>query len=117
MEMSEIFMANELAEIQLFMAIIKAGNLSATRPGNELFAGGNEQDLSSLESRLGVDLVTRTSRSFEPTEEGSLFYERCQRNVADIAKVEAEASSRTGSVKRKLRVAAPNELGRRLIAP
>jgi DNA-binding transcriptional LysR family regulator len=61
--------------------------------------------------------VTRTSRSFELTEEGSLFYERCQRIATDIAEAEAEASSKTGTVKGRLRLGAPNEIGRRLIAP
>ena len=69
--------------------------------------------LSSLESRLGVHLVTRTSRSFELTEEGSLFYERCQRIATDIAEAEAEASSKTGTVKGRLRLGAPNEIGQR----
>jgi DNA-binding transcriptional LysR family regulator len=73
--------------------------------------------LGALESRLGVRLVTRTSRSFELTEEGRLFYERCARIVADIAEAEAEASSKGDAVKGMLRVGAPMELGRRLIAP
>src|ERR1700678_1142488 len=47
--------------------------------------------LTALESRLGVRLVTRTSRSFKLTEEGQLFYDRCARIVADIADAEAEA--------------------------
>ena len=67
--------------------------------------------------RLGVRLVTRTSRSFELTEKGSLFYDRCQKIIADIAEAEAEASSKLGAVKGKLRIGAPNELGRRLVAP
>jgi DNA-binding transcriptional LysR family regulator len=71
--------------------------------------------LTTLESRLGVRLVTRTSRSFELTEEGQLFYERCVRIVADIA--EAEASSKGATVKGILRLGAPMEIGRRLVAP
>lgn len=110
-------MANEVAELQLFVEIIKAGNLSAAARALNSSPAAMSRALSSLESRLGVRLVTRTSRSFELTEEGSLFYERCQRIVADIAEAEAEASSKTGSVKGKLRVGAPNELGRRLVAP
>jgi DNA-binding transcriptional LysR family regulator len=73
--------------------------------------------LTTLESRLGVRLVTRTSRSFELTEEGQLFYERCVRIVADIADAEAEASSKGATVKGILRLGAPMEIGRRLVAP
>jgi DNA-binding transcriptional LysR family regulator len=109
--------ADEVGEIQLFVEIIKAGNLSAAARALNFSPAAMSRGLSALESRLGVRLVTRTSRAFTLTEEGALFYERCQRIVADIAEAEAEASSKRGSVKGKLRVGAPNELGRRLIAP
>jgi DNA-binding transcriptional LysR family regulator len=46
-----------------------------------------------------------------------LFYERCERIVEEIAEAEAEASSQGKSVKGKLRIGAPIEIGRRLIAP
>ena len=73
--------------------------------------------LTTLESRLGVRLVTRTSRSLELTEEGQLFYERCARIVADIADAEAEASSKGATIKGMVRIGGPMELGRRLVAP
>jgi DNA-binding transcriptional LysR family regulator len=110
-------MANDVADIQLFVEIIRAGNLSAAARALNSSPAAMSRALSALESRLGVRLVTRTSRSFELTEEGAQFYERCQKIVAEIAEAEAEASSRTGSVKGKLRIGAPNELGRRLVAP
>lgn len=109
--------ASELDEIQLFVEIIKAGNLSAAARKLNSSPAAMSRALGTLESRLGVRLVTRTSRAFALTEEGSLFYERCQKIVADIAEAEAEASSKRGSVKGKLRIGAPNELGRRLVAP
>jgi DNA-binding transcriptional LysR family regulator len=110
-------MASDVSEIQLFVEIIRAGNLSAAARTLNSSPAAMSRALSSLESRLGVRLVTRTSRSFELTEEGSLFYDRCQKIIADIAEAEAEASSKLGAVKGKLRIGAPNELGRRLVAP
>jgi DNA-binding transcriptional LysR family regulator len=110
-------MASDVAEIQLFVEIIKAGNLSAAARALNSSPAAMSRALSSLESRLGARLVTRTSRSFELTEEGSLFYDRCQKIVADIAEAEAEASSKLSAVKGKLRIGALNELGRRLVAP
>jgi DNA-binding transcriptional LysR family regulator len=110
-------MADEVAELQLFVEIVKAGNLSAAARALNSSPAAMSRGLSSLESRLGVRLVTRTSRSFELTEEGHLFYERCERIVADIAEAEAEASSQGKTVKGKLRIGAPMGLGRRLIAP
>lgn len=110
-------MADEVAELQLFVQIVKAGNLSAAARALNSSPAAMSRGLSALESRLGVRLVTRTSRSFELTEEGQLFYERCAQIVTDVAEAEAEASSKGAAVKGMLRVGAPMELGRRLIAP
>ena len=110
-------MADEVAELQLFVEIVRAGNLSAAARALNSSPAAMSRGLTALESRLGVRLVTRTSRSFELTEEGQLFYERCTRIVADIADAEAEASSKGSTVRGKLRIGAPMELGRRLIAP
>ena len=110
-------MADEVAELQLFVEIVKAGNLSAAARALNSSPAAMSRGLSALESRLGVRLVTRTSRTFELTEEGHLFYERCERIVADIAEAEAEVSSQGKAVKGKLRLGAPVGIGRRLVAP
>jgi DNA-binding transcriptional LysR family regulator len=110
-------MADEVAELQLFVDIVRAGNLSAAARALNSSPAAMSRGLMALESRLGVRLVTRTSRSFELTEEGQLFYERCARIVADIADAESEASSKGTTVKGMLRIGAPMELGRRLVAP
>ena len=109
--------ADEVAELQLFVEIVKAGNLSAAARALNSSPAAMSRGLRNLESRLGVRLVTRTSRSFELTEEGRLFYERCTRIVSDIAEAEAEASSKGSTVRGILRIGAPMELGRRVIAP
>jgi DNA-binding transcriptional LysR family regulator len=108
---------DEIAALQLFVEIIKAGNLSAAARALNSSPAAMSRGLSALESRLGVRLVTRTSRSFELTEEGQIFYDRCLKIVIDIADAEAEVSSQWGTVKGKLRIGAPMELGRRLIGP
>jgi DNA-binding transcriptional LysR family regulator len=109
--------ADEVAELQLFVEIVKAGNLSAAARALNSSPAAMSRGLTALESRLGVRLVTRTSRSFELTEEGRLFYDRCARIVSEIAEAEAEASSKGATVRGLLRIGAPMELGRRLIAP
>jgi DNA-binding transcriptional LysR family regulator len=109
--------ADEVAGLQLFVQIVHAGNLSKAARALNSSPAAMSRGLRALESRLGVRLVTRTSRSFELTEEGQLFYERCARIVADIVEAEAEASAKGGAVTGMLRVGAPMELGRRLIAP
>jgi DNA-binding transcriptional LysR family regulator len=110
-------MADEVAELQLFVEIVKAGNLSAAARALNSSPAAMSRGLTALESRLGVRLVTRTSRIFELTAEGHQFYERCERIVAEIAEAEAEASSQGKTIKGKLRIGAPMGIGRRLVAP
>ena len=78
--------------------IVKADNLSGAARALNSSPAAMSRGLTALESRLGVRLVTRTSRSFELTEEVQLFYERCARIVADIADAEAEASSKGATI-------------------
>lgn len=110
-------MADEVSELMLFVKIVQAGNLSAAARALNASPAAMSRTLSALESRLGVRLVTRTSRTFQLTEEGSRFYERCQWIVEDIAAAEAEASAKTGTVRGTLHVGAPSEIGRRMVAP
>src|SRR6202789_2126466 len=110
-------MADEGAGVQLFVELLKAGNLSAAARALSSSPAAMSRGLTALESRLGVRLVTLTSRTFELTAEGHQFYERCERIVAEIAEAEAEASSQGKTVKGRLRIGAPMEIGRRLIAP
>ena len=110
-------LADEITELRLFAAIVQAGNLSAASRALNASTAAMSRGLSNLESRLGVRLVTRTTRSFELTEEGRAFYERCERIIVDIDEAEAEASSKGNSVRGNLRIGAPMEIGRRLIGP
>jgi DNA-binding transcriptional LysR family regulator len=117
MDFKDPFVADEITELRLFVAIVQAGNLSAASRALNSSTAAMSRGLSSLESRLGVRLVTRTSRTFSLTDEGQAFYERCERIITDIDEAEAEASSKGTAVSGNLRIGAPMEIGRRLIGP
>lgn len=73
--------------------------------------------VAELEGRIGVRLLHRTTRRVAPTQDGSAFYERCLRVIADVE--ETEALFRQGKTKPsgKLRVDVPGRIGRLIIAP
>ena len=110
-------MADEVAELQLFVEIVQAGNLSAAASAQLLTRSDEPWTYRSrvppgrTSGHPNLQIV-RTNRRGH-----SLFYERCERIVAEIADAEAEASSKGATVKGMLRIGAPMELGRRLVAP
>lgn len=73
--------------------------------------------IATLETRLGVRLLHRTTRKVVPTPDGALFYERCLRVLADFE--EAETLFQQGHKKPSgsLRVDVPLRLGRLVILP
>ena len=74
------------------------------------------KSVARLEAKLGVRLLHRSTRRISLTNEGALFYERCQRILADVADAEAELSHLMGAPRGKLRVSLP-VIGCRMVLP
>ncbi|KMO11884.1 LysR family transcriptional regulator [Methylobacterium platani] len=110
-------MADEISDIRLFVAMVAAGNLSAAARTLGSSPAVMSRHLTALENRLGVRLVTRTSRRFELTDEGAQFHERCLGILAEIDAAEAEAAQGAGRPRGPLRISAPLQWGRRVLAP
>jgi DNA-binding transcriptional LysR family regulator len=73
--------------------------------------------LARLEERLGVRLINRTTRSLILTEEGSRFYDRCVRILAEVDDAETEATKGRDSVLGLLKVTSTFAFGCRWLAP
>src|SRR5579875_1048874 len=71
-------MTDEINDMRTFAQMIDAGSLSAAARATDSSPAAMSRRLAALERRLGVRLVTRTSRRFELTAEGAQFYERVQ---------------------------------------
>jgi DNA-binding transcriptional LysR family regulator len=81
-----------------FAAAARQFGISAEMAGNHV---------RSLETRLGVRLLNRTTRQLHLTEAGVNYLSRCTRILADIEEAEAEASALQVSPRGLLRIAAP----------
>ncbi|HEX7645377.1 MAG TPA: LysR family transcriptional regulator [Burkholderiaceae bacterium] len=107
----------ELSDMRLFVSAVACGSLSAA--GRELGfspAVGSKR-LSRLEADLGVRLLQRSSRRLALTEEGGIYYERCQAILAEVADAEAAVVGGRKEAQGLLRVSSPVALGRRWIGP
>jgi len=72
--------------------------------------------VQELEGRIGARLLHRTTRVVSPTQDGSAFYERCLRLIADVEEAE-NVFRQTTAPSGRLRIDVPGRIGRLVIAP
>lgn len=108
---------NALREIETFVQIAQRGSLSAAGRVLDLSPAMVGRRLDALEARLGVRLVTRSTRRLTLTTEGNAFLEDCQRILEELASAEAAVSSGSTRASGHLRITAPAGFGRRHVAP
>jgi DNA-binding transcriptional LysR family regulator len=110
-------MADSLAEMAVFSRVVAAGSLSAAARELGLSPAVISRRLAALESRLGVRLINRTTRSLHLTDEGANYYDTCARLLSEIEEADAAVSAGRVEPQGPLKVALPASFGHRHIAP
>lgn len=108
---------NRFLEMQSFRAVVDAGSFVGAAEALGASKAAVSRHVASLETRLGVRLLQRTTRRLSLTEEGQVFYERSKEVLADVEEAELEVSSRSGAASGLLRVNAPVSFGVLHLAP
>lgn len=99
------------------MRVVEAGGISAAAERLGVAKSVVSRRLRDLESRLGVQLLRRTTRRINLTDTGRGFYDRCQRILADLDEAEAAVALAHGHLRGRLRVAAPLTFGLMHLGP
>jgi LysR family transcriptional regulator, regulator for bpeEF and oprC len=73
--------------------------------------------VARLEASLGVKLFHRTTRQVSLTPDGERLFRRCERVLAEIEDLQAEAAGTRASVSGTLRIDMPITYGRRVVLP
>lgn len=73
--------------------------------------------VAELEGRVSARLLHRTTRRVVPTQDGTVFYERCLRVIADVEETESLFREDEAKPSGKLRVDVPGRIGRIIVAP
>ncbi|WP_447922139.1 LysR substrate-binding domain-containing protein [Achromobacter aegrifaciens] len=102
---------------RVYARVVECANFSRAADTLGLPRSTVSAAVQELEGRLGARLLNRTTRQVAPTQEGTAFYERCLRLVADME--DAENLFRHASVgpSGMLRVDVPGRVGRLIVAP
>ena len=90
----------------MFVRVIEAGSFSAAARDLNMGQPAVSKTIASLENRLGVGLLTRSTRKLSPTEAGTAFYERALRAIGEANEAEAAAQGAGAGLEGRLRIAA-----------
>ncbi len=106
---------DRLDELAIFVAVVEAGSLIGASRRLRRSPPVVTRALRTLEDRIAVRLVERTTRRLAPTEAGSALAERARTLLADYdAVLDGVAQAPVRGV---LRITAPVQFGRRHVAP
>ena len=108
---------DKLRAMEVFVAVADAGSLSQAARSAGMSAPAVTRALNGLESRLGVRLFTRTTRSLRLTDAGTLYLARCREVLAAVVAAEEEAVGIHGQPSGRLRITAPTRFGQLHVVP
>jgi DNA-binding transcriptional LysR family regulator len=108
---------DRLREMEIFVRVIEAGSFSAAARDLNMGQPAVSKTIASLEDRLGVRLLTRSTRKLSPTEAGAAFYERAVRAIGEAEEAEAAAQGAGAGLEGRLRISAPVTFSRLHLVP
>lgn len=104
-------------EMRNFVRIVEAGSISRAADQLGLAKSGVSRRLAELESRLGVRLLTRTTRRSSLTDAGRTYYEGAVRLLSDVSELDTLVADSEASLEGRLRLAVPLSFGLAHLTP
>jgi DNA-binding transcriptional LysR family regulator len=108
---------SDFAELKAFAAIVERASFARAADHLGLSASALSQTIRQLETRLGVRLLNRTTRSVAPTVAGTRLHERIAPMMQELDAAQAEAVAATGRTAGTLRINTLSMAVKKLIAP
>jgi DNA-binding transcriptional LysR family regulator len=109
-------MSDRLLELSAFVRAAETGSFSRVAREFGVSQPSVSRMVASLEARLGVKLLLRTTRRVTPTDAGAVFLERSRRILGDLGDAE-DAARGVDSLHGVLRVVMPGAFGHREVIP
>ena len=104
-------------DLDVFVAVVDAGGFTAAANALEMTVTATSRRIKTLEQRLGVRLLNRTTRRVSLTEAGQVYYEQARLLLADLRDTEAQLSQLSKEPIGQVRVTAPVSFGAKRLAP
>ena len=103
--------------MKAFTTTVEAGSMSAAAERLKLTPAMVGQHVVALETRLGAQLLNRTTRRQSLTDFGRSYFIQCQDILERVAIAETEAEAQASEAQGVLRVTAPVTFGTSLLIP
>ncbi len=101
----------QLEDITVFIRIVDAGGISRAAEQLGTAKSAVSRRLVDLETRLGVRLINRTTRTSSLTDAGRSYYERVIKIVDDITELNALTEDSNLALEGTIKLAAPLSFG------
>lgn len=108
---------SDFAELKAFAAVVERASFARAADYLGFSPSALSQTIRQLETRLGVRLLNRTTRSVAPTSAGARLYERIVPVIQELDAAVAEAVEATGRTAGTLRINTLSMAADKLIAP
>src|SRR5471032_2062155 len=106
-----------VSDLAFFAMLVKHGSMAAVAREMGVTPPVISKTLASLEARLGVRLLNRSTRRMSVTQEGELYFAQGSRILAEIEELESTVAASRAAPRGLLRVNASIGFGRRHIGP
>ena len=104
-------------EMQVFVAVAEEAGFAAAARRLQMSPPAVTRAIAALEDRLGIRLLTRTTRSVRVTDAGERYLEDARRILADVTTADELAAGLEATPKGRLTVTAPVMFGRLYVLP
>lgn len=108
---------DRFASMVAFVRVIETGSFSDAARFLRLGQPAVSKSVAQMEARLGVKLLTRTTRGLCPTEAGQRFYERAKRALEAADQADVAARGAGNGLEGRLRISAPVTFARIHLIP
>ncbi len=101
----------DLNQIRTFVKLVQAGSFTKAAAILRQPKSRVSRRLSALEKDLGVQLIYRTTRQFQLTEMGRIYYQRAQGLIEGLESLSTEVSESTAEVSGLIKITASDDMG------
>jgi DNA-binding transcriptional LysR family regulator len=104
-------------ELKIFVAVVESGSFSRAAKQLELAPSAISRAVKKLEAKLGVELLTRTTRQISLTQEGESYFRKVQKLLQEMAAAENELMESRQVPRGLLRIDAATPVVLHLLTP